>query len=487
MWDSRCFNYGNWEVLRFLLSNLRYWMEEFKFDGFRFDGVTSMMYEHHGLQMAFTGDYGEYFGMATDVDAMVYLMLANDMLHTLYAGNCVTIAEDVSGMPTLARPVSEGGVGFDYRLQMAIADKWVEVLSEWGMDDAWDMGNLVHTLENRRWGEKCVSYAESHDQALVGDKTTAFWLMDAAMYTDMSTLTPDTAVITRGIALHKMIRQLTMCLGGEGYLNFMGNEFGHPEWVDFPREGNKWKHDHCRRQWSLADTEHLRYFELNNFDKALMQLEEKFGFMSHEHQFVSMACEERKVIVAERGPLLFVFNFHPTMSYEGLEVGLGMPGKYRICLDTDAWSFGGAGRVGHDEDHFTSPGGPNTFVGPYEQEPRPCALKVLSPSRSAQVFYKVPEDEIDMSLNVGAGENVHNLRQPGGLRVEPIGSVPPPRSNAPPPPPPPPPPPSRWIPINTTLRTPRAAWRGRRRHRRRRPSTTPRRPSEPRRMSRRSS
>jgi 1,4-alpha-glucan branching enzyme len=164
MWDSRCFNYGNWEVVRFLLSNLRYWMEEFKFDGFRFDGVTSMMYSHHGLQMDFTGDYGEYFGMATDVDAMVYLMLANDMVHTLYEGHACTIAEDVSGMPTLARPVSEGGVGFDYRLQMAIADKWVEVLSEWGMDENWNMFDLVHCLENRRWGEKCISYAESHDQ-----------------------------------------------------------------------------------------------------------------------------------------------------------------------------------------------------------------------------------------------------------------------------------------------------------------------------------
>jgi 1,4-alpha-glucan branching enzyme len=307
------------------------------------------------------------------------------------------------------------------------------------------MHDIIATLCNRRYTEKCIGYSESHDQSIVGDKTVAFWLMDAEMYDGMSTFEEPTDVVSRGMALHKMIRMITMAIGGEGYLNFMGNEFGHPEWVDFPREGNKWKHDHCRRQWSLADTEHLRYFELNNFDKALMQLEEKFGFMSHEHQFVSMACEERKVIVAERGPLLFVFNFHPTMSYEGLEVGLGMPGKYRICLDTDAWSFGGAGRVGHDEDHFTSPGGPNTFVGPYEQEPRPCALKVLSPSRSAQVFYKVPEDEIDMSLNVGAGENVHNLRQPGGLRVEPIGSVPPPRSNAPPPPPPPPPPASNAV------------------------------------------
>ena len=455
LWDSRLYNYSNWEVQRYLLSNLRYWVDEYGFDGFRFDGVTSMLYNHHGLEMEFSGDYKQYFGMETNVAAVNYLMMANDMLHECYPGIEV-IAEDVSGMPTLCRPVKEGGVGFDARLAMAIPDLWVRILksSREGnlKDEDWSMHEIIATLCNRRYTEKCIGYSESHDQSIVGDKTVAFWLMDAEMYDGMSTFEPPTDVVARGMALHKMIRMITMAIGGEGYLNFMGNEFGHPEWVDFPREGNKWKHDHCRRQWTLADTEHLRYFELNNFDKALQALEEKFSFMSHEHQFVSMACEERKVIVAERGPLLFVFNFHPTESYEGLEVGLGMPGKYRICLDTDAWNFGGAGRVGHDEDHFTSPGGPQTFVGPYEQEPRPCSLKVLSPSRSAQVFYKVPEDDIDMSLS-SAGENVHNLRQPGGLRVEPIGSVPPPRSNAPPPPPPrrPPPPPPPTTPASNAV------------------------------------
>ena len=210
MWDSRCFNYSNWEVLRFLLSNLRYWVEEFRFDGFRFDGVTSMMYKHHGLGVGFTGNYKEYFGLATDVDAMVYLMLANDMLHTVFDNRVVTIAEDVSGMPTLCRSYKEGGIGFDYRLQMAIADKWIEVLGKWGSDENWDLGNLVFTMENRRYGEKCIAYAESHDQALVGDKTIAFWLMDAAMYDGMSTLRPASPVVDRGIALHKIIRTFTM-------------------------------------------------------------------------------------------------------------------------------------------------------------------------------------------------------------------------------------------------------------------------------------
>jgi len=266
MWDSRLFNYGNWETLRFLLSNARWWIDEYKFDGYRFDGVTSMMYHHHGLSYAFTGGYDEYFGLNTDVDAVVYLMLVNHLLHEMFP-NVITVGEDVSGMPSFCRPWSEGGVGFDYRLQMAIADKWIEVMKTRN-DYSWDLGNICHTLTNRRYAEPCVSYAESHDQALVGDKTLAFWLMDKDMYDAMSApgYGPQSPVVDRGVALHKMMRQLTVCLGGESYLNFMGNEFGHPEWIDFPRDdsydpstgrlvpGNGGSYHHCRRRWDLADS-----------------------------------------------------------------------------------------------------------------------------------------------------------------------------------------------------------------------------------------
>ena len=426
LWDSRLYNYENWEVQRYLLSNLSYWVEEYGFDGFRFDGVTSMLYNHHGLQMEFSGDYDQYFGLDTNVAAVNYLMMANDMLHEAYPGIEV-IAEDVSGMPTLCRPVREGGVGFDARLAMAIPDVWVRLLKasrEDGLrDEDWSMHEIIATLCNRRYSEKCIGYAESHDQSIVGDKTNAFWLMDAEMYEGMSTFEEASPVIERGVALHKMIRLVTMAIGGEGYLNFMGNEFGHPEWVDFPREGNDWSHDHCRRQWNLADTEYLRYYELNNFDKQMMRLDDMHEFLSHPHQFVSSACEERKLIVAERGPLLFVFNFHPTNTYEDLEVGLGMPGKYRICLDTDAWDFGGQGRVMHDAEHFTDPGGPVTWVGPYEQEPRPCSMKVLSPSRSAQVYFKVPEtvDPLEAAKRAAGVSEFREIRvsardQDGGHR-----------------------------------------------------------------------
>nr|CAB3449921.1 unnamed protein product [Digitaria exilis] len=352
MWDSRLFNYGNWEVIRFLLSNARWWLEEYKFDGFRFDGVTSMMYTHHGLQVAFTGNFNEYFGFATDVDAVVYLMLVNDLIHGLYP-EAVTIGEDVSGMPTFALPVHDGGVGFDYRLHMAVADKWIELMKQ--SDESWKMGDIVHTLTNRRWLEKCVTYSESHDQALVGDKTIAFWLMDKDMYDFMALDRPSTPTIDRGIALHKMIRLITMGLGGEGYLNFMGNEFGHPEWIDFPRgpqrlpsgkfiPGNNNSYDKCRRRFDLGDADYLRYHGMQEFDQAMQHLEAKYGvcFMTDDHQYISRKHEEDKV-----------------------------------ALDSDAGLFGGFGRIQHAAEHFTTD---------CSHDNRPHSFSVYTPSRTCVVY-----------------------------------------------------------------------------------------------------
>ncbi|EEB99604.1 hypothetical protein MPER_00686 [Moniliophthora perniciosa FA553] len=162
------------------------------------------MYLHHGIGTGFSGGYHEYFGDTADTEAIVYLMLANDAMHKLYP-NCITIAEDVSGMPLLCIPVDKGGVGFDYRLSMAVPDMWIKLLKH-KSDDQWDIGNIIFTLTNRRHGEKSIAYCESHDQALVGDKTIAFWLMDKEMYTHMSDLTPMTPVIARGLSLHKMVQ-----------------------------------------------------------------------------------------------------------------------------------------------------------------------------------------------------------------------------------------------------------------------------------------
>lgn len=388
LWDSRLFNYGNWEVQRFLLSNLRWWLDEFNFDGFRFDGVTSMLYHHHGINVGFTGNYNEYFSEATDVDAVVYLMLANTLIHNIYP-NATVIAEDVSGMPTLGLPVCEGGVGFDYRLAMAIPDKWIEYLKH-KPDEQWSMKEIVSTLTNRRYTEKCVAYAESHDQSIVGDRTIAFLLMDREMYFSMSCLQSPSPVVDRGIALHKMIHFITMSLGGEGYLNFMGNEFGHPEWIDFPRKENGWSYDKCRRQWNLVDTNHLRYKFMNDFDKAMNELDESFHFLASPKQIVSSANEQDKVIVFERGELVFVFNFHPKKTISGYKIGCDTPGKYRVVLDSDALEFGGYGRVGHDVDHFTSPEGipgrPETNFNN-----RPNSMKIFAPPRTCLVYYRVPE------------------------------------------------------------------------------------------------
>ncbi|CEF97678.1 Glycosyl hydrolase, family 13, catalytic domain [Ostreococcus tauri] len=389
LWDSRLYKYDNWEVMRYLLSNLRYWVDEYNFDGFRFDGVTSMLYHHHGLQMEFSGDYEQYFSTSTNVDGVVYLMLANELLHSLYP-EIEVIAEDVSGMPTLCLPVDKGGVGFDARLAMSIPDFWVKYLKT-KPDEQWSTFEMVSTLCNRRYTEKAIAYVESHDQSIVGDKTTAFWLMDAEMYDGMSTLNEPSVVIERGIALHKMLRLVTASLGGEGYLTFMGNEFGHPEWVDFPREGNGWSHDYCRRRWDLADADHLRYQHLLNFDKGMLALDDQYSYIAAAHQHVSTADDNRQILVFERGPLVFVFNFHPHQTYEGLEIGVPEPGKYQLAFDTDAREFGGKSRCGFSVDHFTSPDGPESWVGPYEQPPRAAKMLVLSPARSAQVYFKVPE------------------------------------------------------------------------------------------------
>nr|BAG60255.1 unnamed protein product [Homo sapiens] len=378
LWDSRLFAYSSWEVLRFLLSNIRWWLEEYRFDGFRFDGVTSMLYHHHGVGQGFSGDYSEYFGLQVDEDALTYLMLANHLVHTL-CPDSITIAEDVSGMPALCSPISQGGGGFDYRLAMAIPDKWIQLLKEF-KDEDWNMGDIVYTLTNRRYLEKCIAYAESHDQALVGDKSLAFWLMDAEMYTNMSVLTPFTPVIDRGIQLHKMIRLITHGLGGEGYLNFMGNEFGHPEWLDFPRKGNNESYHYARRQFHLTDDDLLRYKFLNNFDRDMNRLEERYGWLAAPQAYVSEKHEGNKIIAFERAGLLFIFNFHPSKSYTDYRVGTALPGKFKIVLDSDAAEYGGHQRLDHSTDFFSEA---------FEHNGRPYSLLVYIPSRVALILQNV--------------------------------------------------------------------------------------------------
>jgi 1,4-alpha-glucan branching enzyme len=375
-WDSLCFDYSKYEVQRFLLSNVRYWLEEYQFDGFRFDGVTSMLYFDHGLGKAFT-TYEDYFGGNVDWDALVYLQLANEVAHSVRK-NVVTIAEDVSGMVGLARPVSEGGLGFDYRLAMGVPDFWIKYLKE-KKDEDWSIGEIWHTLMNRRHQEKHVGYAESHDQALVGDKTIAFWLMDQEMYWNMSRMR-QSVVVDRGIALHKMIRLITFSLAGEGYLNFMGNEFGHPEWIDFPREGNNWSYHYARRQWSLPEDGLLKYQGLQNFDIEMQRLDEKFNLLSDPFIEQLAVYEKEMLLVFRRGPLVFVFNFHPSMSYTDLRIPVPDPKSYKIILNTDSKKFDGPGLVLEDQMYWLQ----DVPMYAWKQ-----SVQIYVPSRSAQVLAPV--------------------------------------------------------------------------------------------------
>jgi 1,4-alpha-glucan branching enzyme len=375
-WDSMVFDYSKYEVQRFLLSNVRFWLEEYRFDGFRFDGVTSMLYLDHGLGKSFSS-YDDYFGPNVDRDAVAYLQLANLVAHAVQP-DAITIAEDVSGMPGMGRPVAEGGLGFDYRLAMGVPDYWIKLIKE-KPDEAWGMSEIFHTLLNRRHQEKHIGYAESHDQALVGDKTIAFRLMDKDMYWHMDTASQNLNV-DRGIALHKMIRLITFSLSGEGYLNFMGNEFGHPEWIDFPREGNGYSYHYCRRQWSLADSPILKYNGLLKFDAAMLKLDSQHHLLHDKFIELLMVHEDQKLLVYRRGPLVFAFNWHATNSYTDLRIPVPDPKDYRIVLNTDAREFAGPGLILPNVTY------PKQTV-PWEN--RQQSVQIYLPARTAQVLQPV--------------------------------------------------------------------------------------------------
>lgn len=347
-WDSKLFDYGKWEVQQFLLSNIRYWLDEFHFDGFRFDGATSMLYKHHGHAGFDSAE--SYFNEGVDEDAVLYFQLANTVIHEVKP-KAISIAEEVSGMPGLCRQVDDGGLGFDFRLAMGIPDFWIKTLKH-KKDEEWDMFEIWHELTNRPAKEKSIAYAESHDQALVGDKSIAFWLMDKEMYFSMSVLQQN-LTIDRGISLHKMIRLITLTLGGEGYLNFIGNEFGHPEWVDFPREGNNWSYQYARRQWSLVDTEHLRYQQLNEWDKAMIDLANENRIPASPPAIQLYLDPDKKILAYQRADLVFVFSFHPTESYFGYPIPLPEAGEYKIILESDEKRFGGFERLDMDITYST--------------------------------------------------------------------------------------------------------------------------------------
>ncbi|MGI5893328.1 MAG: alpha-amylase family glycosyl hydrolase [Candidatus Merdivicinus sp.] len=367
-WGTKLFNYGKNEVLHFLLSNLKYWLDEYHFDGFRFDGVTSMLYHHHGLGEAFDS-YEKYFTMATDTEAVTYLQLANALIREVKP-SAITIAEDMSGMPGMCRPIEEGGIGFDYRLAMGVPDFWIKTLTS-KRDEDWDLGQMWYQLTTRRPGEPNIGYCESHDQALVGDKTIMFRLADKEMYWHMDNAS-NSPIIERAIAYHKLIRLVTGALAGEGYLNFMGNEFGHPEWIDFPREGNNWSYQHARRQWSLADNGYLRYRNLLWFDEAMIALLKELNIKAHPAAELEFINHDAKLMVFHKGGYTFAFNFNPTR-VQRLSLATSCERVCPILLNTEWQKFGG-----HLPDGPESRTVQSGILGKY--------IDITLPPRSAVVF-----------------------------------------------------------------------------------------------------
>ncbi len=373
-WGTKCFDYGKTGVLHFLLSNLKFWMTEYHFDGFRFDGVTSMLYHDHGLGTDFnTND--KYFSYNTHTEAITYLQLANELIRQVNP-QAITIAEDMSGMPGMCLPISDGGIGFDYRLGMGLPDMWVRTVKE-QKDENWDIFKMWCEMCMRRPGEGTVAYVESHDQALVGDKTLIFRLADAAMYTDMEKSTHN-PVIDRAIALHKMIRLFTLAGGGEAYLNFMGNEFGHPEWIDFPREGNGWSFHYCRRQWSLRDNGLLKYEWLGQFDEDMIHLAKDADLFSMQMGNLRLIDSGRQIIAFYRKGLLFAFNFSPCNSYTDVEISLPAIADYQVALCSDDGKYGGNDLIAH-----------MTYTAQVDSQGN-SSVKLYLPARTAVVLKEMP-------------------------------------------------------------------------------------------------
>ena len=375
-WDSKLFDYGRPEVQHFLLSNVKYWLDEYHFDGFRFDGVTSMIYHHHGYVDFDSRD--RFFDGGVNNDALDYLTLANRLIHD-FRPAAVTIAEDVSGMPGMCSPIDDGGIGFDHRLGMALPDFWIKLLKD-VPDEEWNIWEMLSVMLNRLPEVKTVAYAESHDQALVGDKTIAFRLMDKEMYFHMDRAS-ENLIIDRGMALHKMIRLMTISTGGQAYLNFMGNEFGHPEWIDFPREGNGWSYAHARRLWSLSRNKLLRYSWLGDFDRAMIRLVKKYKVLADGYAWNQLMDEQNKTMVFSHGRLLFVFNWHPTASIPDYELPVPAPGRYVPILSTDEKRFGGQERQAMDVEHFSF----NIHGDDGRDYPR---IRIYNTSRTATVYLR---------------------------------------------------------------------------------------------------
>ena len=345
-WGTPTFDFSKEMTRRFLLSNLRYWMEEFQFDGFRFDAVGNMLYKDFGRDDTFehTGRcfYGKDGKPRTNEAGELYLCLANDLVHTI-SQEAFTIAEEFSGMPGLTCAPSDGGLGFDARFAMGIPDYWEKCIK-----NPQDLGSLWYEMNNHRPYDRTISYVECHDQCINGDDAMIWRLLGDDMYTTMLRGI-DSWNISRGLAYYRLMRLITLSTADLGYLNFMGNEFGHPEWLDAER--------HAHRQWRLATDERLKYACLAAFDLAQMKMVATYLTDFATPPLFRYIHEDKRLLAFERGHLLFAFNFHETAAYDDILFAV-TPGKYTEILSSDDSTY-----AGHDNlritdpkvEHFTTP------------------------------------------------------------------------------------------------------------------------------------
>ncbi|KAK6269615.1 hypothetical protein POUND7_006720 [Theobroma cacao] len=370
-WGTRMFKYGDLDVLHFLLSNLNWWISEYKIDGFQFHSLASMLYTHNGFA-SFTGDLEEYCNQYVDKDALMYLILANEILHALHP-NIITIAEDATFYPGLCEPTSQGGLGFDYYVNLSASEMWSSLL-ESTPDHEWSMSKIISTLlGNRHYADKMLIYAENHSQSISGGQSLAEILLgqgnEQAPHSE--------ELLLRGSSLNKMIKLITFTVGGCGYLNFMGNEFGHPKRVEFPMPSNKFSFSLANRCWDLLENEGV-YRDLFCFDKDLMKLDENERVLSRGLPNIHHVNDTNMVISYIRGPLLFIFNFHPTTSYERYCVGVDEAGEYQVILNTDERKYGGQGII--KEEQYLQ-----RTISRRVDGLRNC-IEVPLPSRTAQVY-----------------------------------------------------------------------------------------------------
>ncbi|KAI8557559.1 hypothetical protein RHMOL_Rhmol04G0020000 [Rhododendron molle] len=334
-WGTRMFKYGDVDVLHFLLSNLNWWVVEYHIDGLQFHSLASMIYTHNGFA-SLSGDMEEYCNQYVDKDALMYLILANEILHALHP-KIITIAEDATLYPGLCEPTSQGGLGFDYFVNLSASEMWSSLLGN-VPDCDWNMSKIVSTLiGNKHSADKMLLYAENHNQSISGGCSFGEILLGEPR----EHASDRKASILRGSSLHKMIRLISFTIGGHAYLNFMGNEFGHP--------------------------------------KDMMNVDEKERILSRGLPNIHHVNDTTMVISYLRGPLLFIFNFHPTTSYERYSVGVEEAGEYQVILNSDEKRYGGQALI--EQDQYI-----RKTVSKRMDGLRNC-LEVPLPNRSAQLTH----------------------------------------------------------------------------------------------------